>query len=160
MQNIISEITFDDIVQNFEFSIISKTDTLVLIILYLNNKLEKYAVSLSKKLFSLMIILSAFFVINTNAADHLVFDGGDGPGKGKHVVFIAGDEEYRSEEAMPLMAQILNKQGFKCTVLFSIDEKTGFVSPNNQKSVTNPAAMDSADAIVMSIRSETGMMQP
>lgn len=108
--------------------------------------------SLSKKLFSLLMILSAFFVHSVNAADHLVFEGGEGPGKGKHIVFIAGDEEYRSEEAMPLMAQILNKQGFKCTVLFSIDEKTGFVSPNNQASVSNPAAMDTADAFVMSIR--------
>ncbi|MCM8526370.1 MAG: ThuA domain-containing protein, partial [Lentisphaeraceae bacterium] len=86
------------------------------------------------------------------AADHLVFEGGKGPGEGKHIVFLAGDEEYRSEEAMPLMAQILNRQGFKCTVLFSIDEKTGFVSPNNQKSLSNPAALDSADALVMSIR--------
>lgn len=99
-----------------------------------------------------MILLSAFASLSLSAADHLVFEGGDGPGKGKNLVFIAGDEEYRSEEAMPLMAQILNKQGFKCTVLFSIDEKTGFVSPNNQKSITNPAALDSADAIIMSIR--------
>ena len=98
----------------------------------------------------LMVLIS---LQNTYAAeDHIVFKGGSGPGEGKHIVFIAGDEEYRSEEAMPLMAQILNKQGFKCTVLFSIDEKTGFVSPNNQKSITNPAALDSADAIIMSIR--------
>ena len=104
-----------------------------------------------KKSVSLLLMVSAFFAHSLFAVDHLVFPEGDGPGKGKHVVFIAGDEEYRSEEAMPLMAQILNRQGFKCTVLFSVNDK-GFVDPNNQKSITNPAALDTADAIVMSIR--------
>ena len=105
-----------------------------------------------KSLFCTVLTVLTLLPNFLTAADHLVFNGGKGPGEGKHIVFIAGDEEYRSEEAMPLMAQILNKQGFKCTVLFSIDEKTGFVSPNNQKSLTNPAALDSADALVMSIR--------
>ena len=48
---------------------------------------------------------------------------GEGPGKGKHVVLISGDEEYRSEEALPQLAKILAKHhGFKCTVLFAIDQ--------------------------------------
>ena len=35
------------------------------------------------------------------AADLWVtYDGYDGPGKGKHIVLISGDEEYRSEEAL------------------------------------------------------------
>ena len=40
----------------------------------------------------------------------LTLIGGDGPGKNKHIVLISGDEEYRSEEALPLLAEILNKQ--------------------------------------------------
>jgi len=84
--------------------------------------------------------------------DHIVLNGGEGPGKGKHIVFLAGDEEYRSEEAMPVMAQILARQGFKCTVLFSMDKDGKFVDPTNQQSLSNPAALDSADAIVMSLR--------
>ena len=83
--------------------------------------------------------------------DHLIFEGEAGPGKGKHIVFLAGDEEYRSEEAMPLMAQLLAKQGFKCSVLFSLDDN-GVVAPGNQTSLSNPAALNSADAIVMSLR--------
>ena len=83
-------------------------------------------------------------------SDHLYFAGGDGPGRGKHVVLLAGDEEYRSEEAMPLMAQILNKQGFECTVLFSM--KDGIVDPTAGGSLSKQEAMDSADAIVMSLR--------
>ena len=44
-----------------------------------------------------------------------------GPGAGKRVVFLAGDEEYRSEEALPMLAKILSQRhGFKCTVLFSV----------------------------------------
>lgn len=86
-------------------------------------------------------------------ADHLVFEGdASKPGKAKHIVLLAGDEEYRSEEAMPMLAQILADQGFKCTVLFSMDEDNKFISTKNQKSLSNPAALDSADAILMSLR--------
>ena len=53
----------------------------------------------------------------------LVYEGTDGPGKGKHIVFIANDHEYRSEETCPLIAKIMAKYyGFRCTVLFGIDE--------------------------------------
>jgi len=52
----------------------------------------------------------------------VVFDGFDGPGKGMHIVFVSGDEEYRSEESMPQLAKILAvRHGFRCTVLFAID---------------------------------------
>ena len=32
-------------------------------------------------------------------AEPLVYEGSDGPGKGKHIAFLAGDHEYRSEES-------------------------------------------------------------
>ena len=98
-----------------------------------------------------LMCLSAAHLHAAQPADHLVFEGSDGPGKGKHLVFLAGDEEYRSEESMPMMAQVLNKQGFKCTVLFSLDAD-GNVDPNNQKSLSNSQSLDSADAIVMCLR--------
>jgi len=101
-----------------------------------------------------LMCLSATYLQAAQPADHLVFEdatNGVGPGKGKHLVFLSGDEEYRSEEAMPMMAQILNKQGFKCTVLFSMNPD-GTVNPDNQKSLANSQALDSADAIVMSLR--------
>ena len=40
----------------------------------------------------------------------LVLGGGDGPGKGKHIVLVSGDEEYRSEETLPQLAKILSMQ--------------------------------------------------
>lgn len=32
----------------------------------------------------------------------LTYPGGDGPGKGRHIVLIAADQEYRSEQSLPL----------------------------------------------------------
>ena len=44
------------------------------------------------------------------------------PRKSKHIVLISGDEEYRSEEALPQLAKILTTyHGFRCTVLYAID---------------------------------------
>ena len=59
----------------------------------------------------------------------LTYPGGDGPGKGRHIVLIAAEQEYRSEQSMPMMAKILSTHhGFDCTVLFSVNEK-GDVDP-------------------------------
>lgn len=80
------------------------------------------------------------------------YPGGTGPGAGKYVVLLAGDEEYRSEEALPMLAEILSQRhGFKCTVLFSTDPD-GTINPNKGDSLGKPEALDSADAIVTSLR--------
>ncbi len=80
------------------------------------------------------------------------YPGGNGPGAGKHVVLLAGDEEYRSEEALPMLAKILSQRhGFKCTVLFSADPD-GTINPNKGDSLGKPEALDSADTIVTSLR--------
>lgn len=80
------------------------------------------------------------------------YPAGDGPGAGKHVVLLAGDEEYRSEEALPMLAKILSaRHGFKCTVLFSADPD-GTINPNLGTSLGKPETLDSADAIILSLR--------
>ncbi|MEY4566380.1 MAG: hypothetical protein RLY14_1350 [Planctomycetota bacterium] len=54
----------------------------------------------------------------------LTFRGEDGPGKGRHLVFIAADQEYRSEHALPMLAKMLSKHhGFDCTVLFAVNSE-------------------------------------
>ena len=59
----------------------------------------------------------------------LTYSGVKGSGKGKHVVLIAADQEYRSEQSMPMLAKVLSiHHGFDCTVLFSVNEK-GEVDP-------------------------------
>jgi glucose/arabinose dehydrogenase/lysophospholipase L1-like esterase len=72
--------------------------------------------------------------------------------KHKHVVLLSGDEEYRSEEAMPMLAKILSQRhGFACTVLFALDPD-GTINPDNGGSLPGSEALDTADAIVMSLR--------
>ncbi|MFK7852332.1 MAG: ThuA domain-containing protein [Akkermansiaceae bacterium] len=59
----------------------------------------------------------------------LSYEGGEGPGKGKKIVLITADQEYRSEQSFPMMAKILSKHhGFETTVLFGVNED-GLVDP-------------------------------
>jgi hypothetical protein len=83
----------------------------------------------------------------------VVYEGGEGPGKGKHAVLLSGDEEYRSEEAMPQLGKILAKHhGFKVTVLFAIDPKTGDIDPKNTANVPGLEALKTADVCLMFFR--------
>ncbi|HET6251317.1 MAG TPA: hypothetical protein VFE47_26775 [Tepidisphaeraceae bacterium] len=83
----------------------------------------------------------------------LVYEGGNGPGKGKNIVLISGDEEYRSEEALPELAAILAKHhGFHCTVLFEIDPKTGEVAPEQHNNIPGLEALDKADLMIIQTR--------
>jgi type 1 glutamine amidotransferase len=83
----------------------------------------------------------------------VVYQGGQGPGAGKHIVLIAGDEEYRSEEAMPMLGQILAaRHGFQCTVLFSINPEDGTIDPNNQKNIPGLELLADADMMVIATR--------
>ena len=83
----------------------------------------------------------------------VVFEGKDGPGKGKHIVFVSGDEEYRSEELMPQLAKILAvHHGFKCTVLFAIDRKDGTINPKQLDNIPGLEAMKTADLMVIFTR--------
>lgn len=87
------------------------------------------------------------------AAPWASFSGGDGPGHGKHIVFLAGDEEYRSEEGLPMLARILAvRHGFQCTVLFSQAPKTGEIDPNNQVYMPGLDHLRDADLVVMLLR--------
>src|SRR2546421_7478980 len=86
------------------------------------------------------------------ADDWVVYEGRSGPGRGKHVVFLSGDEEYRSEEGLPMLAQVLaRRHGCKCTVLFAV-EPDGTINPNHSASLPGAAALDTADAVVMLLR--------
>ena len=88
-----------------------------------------------------------------NAADTVVYEGKSGPGKGRHIVFLTGDEEYRSEEGLPQLAKILaTRHGFKCTVLFAINPADGTIDPNYTRNLSGAEALDSADLIVMQLR--------
>ena len=88
-----------------------------------------------------------------SAAGNAVYPGKSGPGKGKHIVLLAGDEEYRSEEAMPMLAKILSvRHGFKCTVVFPIDPADGTINPVAVTNLPGIGALDSADLCIMGLR--------
>lgn len=105
-------------------------------------------------LLSAMAALAALFA-GPALADQpwVVFEGKEGPGQGKHIVLVSGDEEYRSEEALPQLAKILAKRhGFRCTVLFAIDPDTGIIDPNNQNNISGLEALDTADLMIIFTR--------
>ena len=104
--------------------------------------------------FALCLLALGLITSVTHAADPwLVFEGGDGPGKGKHIVLVSGDDEYRSEEACPQLAKILSKQhGFKCTVLFPIDPADGTIKPDHQTNIPGTEALKTADLVVFALR--------
>src|SRR5260370_22901441 len=72
--------------------------------------------------------------------------------EGKHIVLIAGDKEYRSEEALPQLARILStRHGFQCTVLYCINLKDGTIDPN-QPNIPGLEALDTADLMIIFMR--------
>lgn len=83
----------------------------------------------------------------------VVYEGSEGPGHGKHVVLVSGDEEYRSEEALPQLGKILaTRHGFRCTVLFAIDPDSGEIDPNRNNNIPGLEALDNADLMIIATR--------
>src|SRR5687768_2149747 len=101
----------------------------------------------------LVLVLGTLALSPAPAADVSVsYPAKGAAGQGRHVVLLSGDEEYRSEEALPMLGKILSQRhGFRCTVLFSVDPD-GTINPKAAKSLSSPEALDTADAIVMSLR--------
>jgi len=105
------------------------------------------------RFFAFVLAASAVFSAACAADPWLTVDGGDGPGKGRHVVLISGDEEYRSEEALTQLAKILAKHhGFACTVLYAIDPQTDAISPTTLTNIPGLAALRKADVMVIATR--------
>jgi hypothetical protein len=87
------------------------------------------------------------------ASPWLVLDGVQGPGLGRKIVFVAGDEEYRSEESLPMLAAIMARHhGFKTVVLFSINRQSGEIDPNTLDNIPGLEALATADLMVICTR--------
>jgi hypothetical protein len=101
------------------------------------------------------IVLALALAIGASRKDDLwvVYQGGEGAGKGKHIVLISGDEEYRSEEGLPQLGKILAKHhGFKCTVLFAVNKQTGEIDPNAGDNIPGTEAVATADLVILALR--------
>src|SRR6185295_1701160 len=105
------------------------------------------------KRLGLTALLTVTLTFAAAPADRLVIQGKNGPGKGKRIVLVSGDEEYRSEQALPQLARIFSERhGFDCTVLFAIDPATGAIDPNRNDNIPGLEALDSADLMILFTR--------
>lgn len=113
-------------------------------------------ITLSKGKLLFGLILMLFFSMACKAQEGktwLRFEGTSGPGKGKHIVLISGDDEYRSEEAMPMLGKLLAQHyGFTCTVLFPIEPETGNIVPSYQNNIPGLEHLESADLMILLTR--------
>jgi len=102
----------------------------------------------------LAVLILLIKLCTVNAAEPgLVIEGKEGIGKGQHIVFVTGEEYYRSEEGMSMFAKILSQHhGYKCTVLFAIDPVTGFINANKANNIPGLEALKSADLMVVFAR--------
>ena len=82
----------------------------------------------------------------------IVYQGDDGIGSGKHIVYIASDHEYRGEQTLPALARILARHyGFTCTVIFGIDPEDGTILPGSSH-VGGLDVLKNADLLVIAMR--------
>jgi hypothetical protein len=111
-----------------------------------------HRVNLRWRHFDLLLALFVFFSTGLVGAD-LTFAGASGAGKGKHIVLIAGDDEYHSEEMLPQLGKILAfEHGFTCTVLFSIDPGAGTIDPHQVRNIPGLDALSNADLVILFTR--------
>lgn len=106
---------------------------------------------LMKRFTLFLAALTAF--VSTQADPWATFNPPSGKANGKHIVMLAGDEEYRSEEALPMLARILSqKHGFRCTVLFSVNPANGTIDPVNTTNVPGMHLLAGADLVFNQFR--------
>lgn len=68
-----------------------------------------------------------------------------------HIVFVTGDEEYRSEETMPMLARILHRDhGFTVSVCFALTD--GVIDPNRADNIEGLEILADADMMVVNTR--------
>ncbi len=102
----------------------------------------------------LTIAFASFVSSALQAADKLVFHPPGNSANGKNIVLVAGDEEYRTEESMPMLAKILSqKHGFKCTVLFALGPNGAeYIDPNNSAGIRGWDSLNEADLMIIGTR--------
>lgn len=68
-----------------------------------------------------------------------------------HIVFVTGDEEYRSEETMPMLARIIHRDhGFTVSICFALTE--GVIDPNRIDNIEGLEVLADADMMVINTR--------
>ena len=98
--------------------------------------------------------LSSPVVNKTEPMQWLNLKGNSSFLKNKKIVLVSGDEEYRSEEALPMLGKILaTHHGFDCKVLFAQDPAhLGIVDPNYQKNIVGLETLEDTDLMILFTR--------
>ncbi len=97
---------------------------------------------------ALIVVLCAWGAANREAR-------ADEPAK-THVVLVTGDDEYRSEITLPMIAKILETHhNMRCTVLYAVDDKTGERDPKYHSNIPGLEALKTADVAVFFVRFRT-----
>jgi hypothetical protein len=105
------------------------------------------------RLAAIVVLFNLAFVLSVEGNEWVAYAAHNGPGAGKHIVLVSGDEEYRSEEALPMLGRILAvRHGFRCTVLFSINPTDGTIDPTNQTNIPGFEQIAGADLVIMLLR--------
>lgn len=106
---------------------------------------------ITRLLFLCMLVLTQAACGQKYGDYRVVYKGKSGVGQGKHIVFIASDHEYRSEESLPALARILaNRFGFTCTVVFALDSSRHILPGGSD--LRGLKALDNADLMVIFTR--------
>jgi hypothetical protein len=114
-------------------------------------KLPRVKTAYIRSLLALLLLLPV--AASPLKAQSVVYPGSDGPGRGKNVVLIAGDDgEYHSEEALPHLAKILAlRHGYHCTVIFPLDPD-GTIDPHQNHDLRGLEALRHADLLILFMR--------
>ena len=102
---------------------------------------------------ALLLVFSISLTYGQKGKTWLQFEGKSGPGKAKHIVLVSGDDEYRSEEGMPMLGKLLAEHyGFTCTILFPIEPESGNVVPSYQNNIPGLEHLAKADLMILLTR--------
>ena len=97
-------------------------------------------------------VLALFLAAAQSTPNSVTWEGEKGPGKGKHIVFVAGDHEYRGEETLPALARIMARRyGFKCTFVVTTHPEDGTIDPTSGH-IAGLEVLKSADLMVVFLR--------
>ncbi len=98
----------------------------------------------------ILLITAVGLLVSSALANPVKYPAGK-PAKGKKLVLIASDHEYRSEETIPALARILAKHhGFDCTVLFGLNANGEIEA--GASNVPGTEALKDADGLVIFTR--------
>lgn len=105
-----------------------------------------------------VLVIVSFLVVSLcancqSSRSFITFDPAQNGARAKHIVLVSGDEEYRSEEGLPMLAKILSTHhGFRTTVVFAINPESGMIDPNYQNNIPGLESLETADLMIIATR--------